>query len=118
MSGDDATAAAYRAAGGHGCVSVTANVTPALCSLLHRCWDNGNLSAFTDTRDRLAELSDILFLESNPIPLKAALSLLGLLEAELRLPLTAPSRNTFDRVGKEAGGGDGHGGGVGGSRSL
>ena len=98
MSGDDGTAAAYRAAGGHGCVSVTANVAPALCSLLHRSWDNGDLSRFAEARDRLSGLSDMLFVESNPIPLKAALSTLGLIEAELRLPLTAPGRATFERL--------------------
>ena len=94
MSGDDATAAAYRAAGGHGCISVTANVAPALCALLHRSWDVGDLAGFASARDRLAEISDLLFLESNPIPLKAALAALGLLEAELRLPLTSPSQET------------------------
>jgi 4-hydroxy-tetrahydrodipicolinate synthase len=98
MSGDDGTAAAYRAAGGHGCISVTANVAPALCSLLHRSWDDGNLAAFADARDQLAALSDLLFVESNPIPLKAALSIMGLIEAELRLPLTAPSRDTIERL--------------------
>ncbi len=98
MSGDDATSAAYRAAGGHGCVSVTANVAPALCAHMHRSWEAGDLSAFAMARDSLAELSDMLFIESNPIPLKAALSALGLLEAGVRLPLTAPSRETFERL--------------------
>lgn len=98
MSGDDATAAAYRAAGGDGCVSVTANVAPALCSLLHRSWDRGDLAGFADARDRLAEVSELLFVESNPIPLKAALSALGLAEAELRLPLTAPRAETCERL--------------------
>lgn len=100
MSGDDGTAAAYRAAGGHGCVSVTANVAPALCSMLHRSWDLGDLFAFATARDRLAELSDMLFIESNPIPLKAALFALGLLEAGVRLPLTTASRNTFEQLAK------------------
>ncbi len=98
MSGDDGTAAAYRAAGGHGCISVTANVAPALCSLLHRSWNAGDLAAFASARDRLAELSDLLFVESNPIPLKAALAMLDLLEAELRLPLTAPGADTYQRL--------------------
>ena len=98
MSGDDGTAAAYRATGGHGCISVTANVAPALCSVLHRSWDGSDLSTFARARDRLAELGDALFLESNPIPLKAALSILGLMKAELRLPLTPPSQATFDRL--------------------
>ena len=98
MSGDDGTAAAYRAAGGHGCVSVTANVAPGLCSLLHRSWDSGELSTFANVRDALAEVSDLLFIDSNPIPLKAALFTLGLMEAEMRLPLTRASRNTFQRL--------------------
>ena len=100
MSGDDATSAAYRAAGGHGCISVTANVAPALCSLMHRSWEDCNLMAFGIVRDQLADLSDLLFLESNPIPIKAALSLLGLIKAELRLPLTSPRRETLERLEK------------------
>ena len=50
FSGDDATAAAHRAMGGRGCISVTANVAPALCALLHQAWDVGDLVAFATTR--------------------------------------------------------------------
>jgi 4-hydroxy-tetrahydrodipicolinate synthase len=95
MSGDDATAAAYRAAGGHGCVSVTANIAPGLCSLMHRSWDAGDLPTFGNVRDWLAEVSELLFLESNPIPVKAALYELGLTETGVRLPLTSASRETY-----------------------
>ena len=98
FSGDDATAAAHRAMGGHGCISVTANVAPALCALLHQAWDAGDLVAFATTRDRLAPLSEALFLESNPIPLKAALATLGLALNELRLPLTRANEATVDRL--------------------
>lgn len=98
MSGDDATAAAYRAAGGDGCVSVTANVAPGLCNLMHRSWEGGDLSTFATVRDWLAEVSDLLFIESNPIPLKAALFEIGLVEADVRLPLTSASRDTFKRL--------------------
>jgi 4-hydroxy-tetrahydrodipicolinate synthase len=101
MSGDDATAAAYRAAGGHGCISVTANLVPALCSLLHRSWNAGDMTAFTRTRDLLAPLSQALFLESNPIPLKAALSVLNLAPGDLRLPLMRASRATRDHLADE-----------------
>ena len=100
LTGDDATSAAYRAAGGHGCISVTANVAPALCHRMHQSWDDCNLKVFGTVRDQLAELSDLLFLESNPIPLKAALSLVGLIKAELRLPLTYPRRETLERLEK------------------
>ncbi len=98
MSGDDGTAAAYRAAGGDGCVSVVANVAPGLCSLLHRSWDSGDLPTFAYVRDWLAEVSDLLFLESNPIPLKAALFTLGLMQPGVRLPLTSASRGTYQRL--------------------
>ena len=98
MSGDDGTAAAYRAAGGDGCVSVIANVAPGLCSLLHRSWESGDLATFAYTRDWLSEISDLLLIESNPIPLKAALFTLGLAEAGVRLPLTSASRETYQRL--------------------
>jgi 4-hydroxy-tetrahydrodipicolinate synthase len=98
FSGDDPTAPAHRAMGGHGCISVTANVTPALCAGLHRAWDTGDLKAFAAIRDLLAPLSEALFIESNPIPLKAALAMMGLALNELRLPLTRASAATSDRL--------------------
>ena len=98
MTGDDATAGAHRAAGGHGCISVTANLVPALCALLHRAWEAGDLAGFARTRDLLAPLGEALFLESNPIPLKAALAMLGLDSGELRLPLLRAGPATLDRL--------------------
>ena len=98
MSGDDSTAAAYRAAGGHGCISVTANIAPALCSAMHMAWEKADLARFGLMRDRLAPMSELLFLESNPIPVKAALATLGLLTPELRLPLTPASPATCERI--------------------
>jgi 4-hydroxy-tetrahydrodipicolinate synthase len=98
LSGDDATAAAYRAAGGHGCISVTANLTPSLCTLMHRSWDACDLASVARMRDVLAPLHDALFVESNPIPLKAALAMLNLALSEMRLPLTRASEATRDRL--------------------
>jgi 4-hydroxy-tetrahydrodipicolinate synthase len=98
LSGDDATAAAYRAAGGDGCISVTANLTPSLCALLHRSWDDGDLASFASTRDLLAPLHDALFLESNPVPLKTALAIMNLAEAEVRLPLLRGVEATKNRL--------------------
>jgi 4-hydroxy-tetrahydrodipicolinate synthase len=97
-SGDDATAPAYRAMGGFGCISVTANVTPALCALLHRAWDNAELGRFAALRDLLDPLHKVLFMESNPIPLKAALDGLGLCTNEVRLPLTRATLATRERL--------------------
>lgn len=98
LSGDDATAAGYRAMGGDGCISVTANVTPALCAQLHRAWDSGERRGFAAVRDLLHPLHAALFLESNPIPVKAALNLLGLCGNEVRLPLTRAAPATQERL--------------------
>jgi 4-hydroxy-tetrahydrodipicolinate synthase len=97
-SGDDATAPGYRAMGGIGCISVTANVAPALCALLHRAWDNGDLSRFAALRDLLDPLHRVLFRESNPIPVKAVLASLGLCSDEVRLPLTRATLATQERL--------------------
>jgi 4-hydroxy-tetrahydrodipicolinate synthase len=98
LSGDDATAAAYRAAGGHGCISVTANLAPSLCASLHVAWDDGDLANFGRTRDLLAPLHDALFAETNPVPLKAALAVLKLTTSEVRLPLIRATEPTKDRL--------------------
>jgi len=97
-SGDDATAPAYRAMGGLGCISVTANVAPALCALLHQAWDNGDLRRFAALRDLLDPLHAALFVESNPIPVKAALANLGLCSSEVRLPLTRAGSATGKKL--------------------
>jgi 4-hydroxy-tetrahydrodipicolinate synthase len=97
-SGDDATAPGHRAMGGIGCISVTANVTPALCALLHHAWDGGDLRMFATLRDLLDPLHAVLFMESNPIPVKAALASLGLCTDEMRLPLTRATLATQERL--------------------
>ncbi len=93
LSGDDATAAAALGQGSDGCISVSANVAPALNAALHRSWANGDMTRFQFVRDLLTPLAAALFVESNPIPVKWALSRLGLLQEELRLPLTPLSRH-------------------------
>jgi 4-hydroxy-tetrahydrodipicolinate synthase len=98
LSGDDSTAAAHRAMGGAGCISVSANIAPALCASLHDAWGAGDLIRFGELRDLLAPLHQTLFLESNPIPLKAALAMLRLCGPELRLPLTHAVRATRERL--------------------
>jgi len=97
FSGDDATAVEHRLAGGCGCISVTANVAPALCAALQAQFDAGNLDALRLLQQRLRLLNEALFLESNPIPVKRALHLLGFCANELRLPLT-PLSTAADAV--------------------
>jgi 4-hydroxy-tetrahydrodipicolinate synthase len=88
LSGDDATQAAHRLAGGDGCISVTANVTPALSAGLYRACDDGQTEAVARLEGILAPLHAALVLEANPIPVKRALHRLGLMVDGLRLPLT------------------------------
>ena len=100
FTGEDATAAAYRAMGGAGCVSVTANVVPALCASLHAAWDRRDIPAFAATRDLLDPLHRVLFAESNPIPVKAALELLELCSSAVRLPLTRATPATREALAR------------------
>ena len=88
LCGNDATQAAHRLAGGDGCISMTANVTPALCAALHSACDRGDRLATSRLGGILAPLHAALSLESDPIPTKRALHRLGLIANELRLPLT------------------------------
>jgi 4-hydroxy-tetrahydrodipicolinate synthase len=88
LSGDDATQAAHRLAGGDGCISVTANVTPALSAALHKACDRRETEAVARLEGILAPLHAALFLEANPIPVKRTLHRLGLMVDGLRLPLT------------------------------
>ena len=88
LSGEDGTALAYLAQGGHGCISVTANVAPKLCSELHSAWQDGNISRAQEINLKLSSLHNSLFVESSPGPVKYAASLLGLCNKKTRLPLT------------------------------
>ena len=87
LSGEDATALGFMAHGGQGCISVTANVAPALCSEFQLACLGGNFKRALEIQDRLMPLHDALFVESNPGPVKYAASKLGLCNGETRLPL-------------------------------
>jgi 4-hydroxy-tetrahydrodipicolinate synthase len=87
-SGDDPTAMELILAGGHGNISVSANVAPALMAQLCAAALAGDRAAAETINQRLAGLNDALFLEANPIPVKWALQERGLIGAGIRLPLT------------------------------
>ncbi len=87
MSGEDHTALAFLAAGGHGCISVTANIAPRMCSEMHQAWQDGHTDRAIAIQDRLLALHDAMFTESNPGPVKYAASLLGHGSDHCRLPL-------------------------------
>jgi 4-hydroxy-tetrahydrodipicolinate synthase len=87
LSGEDGTALPFLAAGGHGCISVTANVAPGLCAEMQRAWRDGDVAKAMAIQDRLMPLHAALFCETNPAPVKYAASLLGKCGAGVRLPL-------------------------------
>jgi len=94
LSGDDGTALAVMAHGGHGCISVTANVAPKMVSeFLEACLAGDYAKALT-YQDRLMPLHKALFLEPNPAGAKYALSVLGKINDDLRLPLVKVSETT------------------------
>lgn len=87
LSGDDALTLAVMAAGGDGVISVTSNVTPALVARLCAAMHGGEYDDARALDSRLAPWTRAAFIESNPIPVKAALSMMGLAANSLRLPL-------------------------------
>ena len=87
LSGEDATALPYLAAGGHGCISVTANIAPKLLSEMHATWWAGDIKTAQTIHRKLLPLHDAMFCEASPGPVKYAASLLGICAAETRLPL-------------------------------
>ncbi|MDC0549216.1 4-hydroxy-tetrahydrodipicolinate synthase [Alphaproteobacteria bacterium] len=87
LSGEDGTALAYLAAGGHGCISVTANIAPNLLSRMHNAWKQGDIITAQEINKKLMPLHDALFCETSPGPLKYAASLLGICSSDARLPI-------------------------------
>ena len=98
LSGEDHTALAFNAAGGVGCISVTGNVAPALCSAMQTAWAEGRLAEAMAIQNRLLPLHDALFSETSPGPVKYAASLLGHGADHCRLPLAPVAEATRARV--------------------
>ena len=98
LSGEDGTALAYNAAGGSGCIGVTANVAPALCARMQAAWDRGDVQGAMAIQERLLPLHDALFVESSPGPVKYAASLLGRCGETCRLPLAPVADATRAQV--------------------
>ena len=98
LSGEDGTALAYMAHGGDGCISVSANVAPRLCSEFQEACMAGDFKTAQEYQDRLMPLHASLFLEPSPGPVKFAASALGLCSDEVRLPLVGPTDGTKEKV--------------------
>jgi 4-hydroxy-tetrahydrodipicolinate synthase len=98
LSGEDHTAVAFLAAGGNGCISVTANVAPRLCAAMQDAWAEGRFGEAMQIQNRLVPLHDALFTETSPAPVKFAASLLGRTSEHCRLPLAPLMESTKAKV--------------------
>ena len=94
LSGEDATALAFNALGGHGCISVTTNIAPELCSKMQSASLKGDFKIALEIQDKLLPLHSALFAEASPGPAKYALYRLGKCKNELRLPLVPITKAT------------------------
>ena len=91
LSGEDATALGFNVHGGHGCISVTANIAPKLSAEFQDACLSGDYKTALTYQDRLMPLHRALFLEPNPTGVKYALSVLGKMSDEVRLPMVPVS---------------------------
>jgi 4-hydroxy-tetrahydrodipicolinate synthase len=98
LSGDDFTVLPYIACGGHGVISVVANIAPRAMKGLVVAARTGDLSGALQKQVAMAELNRIMFVETNPGPVKAAVALLGMASAELRLPLAPVSDASLQKI--------------------
>jgi 4-hydroxy-tetrahydrodipicolinate synthase len=98
LSGEDGNAVAFLAHGGHGCISVTANVAPKLCAEMQDAWRAGRSEEALAIHRRLLPLHKALFCETSPAPAKYALSRLGYCSPELRLPMVEMGERSRQQV--------------------
>ena len=97
-SGDDATVLPFMALGGHGVISVVSNIVPGMMKALTDAMRRGDVAVARDTQFAMRELNRVLFIQSNPIPVKAACHLLGWISGEHRLPLVPLSGEPLEQL--------------------
>ena len=101
LTGEDPIVVGFNAMGGNGVVSVTSNIAPKMVSDLQKATAKGDYKTALKLQDKLTALHAAMFCETNPIPVKYAVSLLGLCSPEIRLPLVEPSKAAKERIAKE-----------------
>jgi 4-hydroxy-tetrahydrodipicolinate synthase len=100
LSGDDATVLPFYAVGGHGCISVVSNVAPADMAGMYDAFVAGNLAKARELHYKVFPLSEGLFIEANPIPVKTALAMMGKIADEIRPPLYPMTGANRDKIHK------------------
>jgi 4-hydroxy-tetrahydrodipicolinate synthase len=103
LSGDDAMALPVMSIGGRGVISVASNVVPAAMAGLVEAAERGDFAAARSAHQRLIKFMLVNFVESNPIPVKAAMAMLGLLEEHYRLPMVPPSAGSRTKISEALG---------------
>jgi len=98
LSGDDAITIPLIALGGRGIISVVSNQIPAEMTQLAQACLRGDFQAARRIQSRFLPLMNVNFVESNPIPVKAAMGLMGLLEPVYRLPMVPPSPSSLSKI--------------------
>lgn len=100
LSGDDAVNFPILAVGGNGFISVTANIVPKDVADLYNCFVDDNITKAMNLHYKLLPLNELLFVESNPIPVKAALNLMGKINSEIKPPLYEISQDNKEKLKK------------------
>ncbi len=98
LSGDDALTLPVLAIGGTGVISVVANIVPKDVAMMVRAFEQGTLQDAISWHDRLLPLVKAMFIETNPIPVKTAMGLLGMIDPGLRLPLCAMEGDPLEKL--------------------
>jgi len=100
VSGDDVNTLPIMAVGGKGVISVTANIAPRLVSSMVRAFEEGRLEEAQKLHHHLLPLHNSMFLQTNPIPVKTALGMMGMISSEMRLPLCPMPAELDDKLKK------------------
>jgi 4-hydroxy-tetrahydrodipicolinate synthase len=98
LSGDDFTTLPLLALGGHGAISVTANVAPKDSAEMYNAWANGDIAKARELHYKLEPINSAMFIETNPIPVKTALVMMGKIKEEFRLPLCEMSKANKEKL--------------------
>lgn len=98
LSGEDPSSLGHRAMGGAGCISVTANVAPALCAEMHAAFDAGDMKTAQEIDQRLIHVHRAMFLSPSPGPAKHVLAEAGVCSDEVRLPIVMPDAATRAKI--------------------
>ena len=100
LSGDDALTLPLMAIGGHGIISVVANIIPADVKAMINAFNGGDIKKAQELHHRMFRLVKSMFVETNPIPVKAAMAMMGMITPEIRLPMTQPESENAAKIKK------------------